>query len=60
MYPHKAHQKISVFGLTVKDLLHWLQNVPKCRDVQLLVVHDEAGDANLLLCFVRVHQLWSD
>ena len=39
MYPHKAQQKISVSGLTVDDLLHWLQNVPKCRDVQLLVVH---------------------
>ena len=38
MYPHKANQKISVSGLTVEDL-HWLQNVPKCRDVQLLVVH---------------------
>ena len=39
MYPHKAQQKISISGLTVDDLLHWLQNVPKCRDVQLLVVH---------------------
>ena len=39
MYPHKAQQKISVSGLIVDDLLHWLQNVPKCRDVQLLVVH---------------------
>ena len=39
MYPHKSHQKISVSGLTVEDLLHWLPNVPKCRDVQLLVVH---------------------
>ena len=39
MYPHKAQQKISVSGLTVDDLLHWLQNVPKFRDVQLLVVH---------------------
>ena len=39
MYPHKAQQKISVSGLTVDDLLHWLQNVPKCRDVQLLVIH---------------------
>ena len=29
MYPHKAQQKISVSGLTVDDLLHWLQNVPK-------------------------------
>ena len=38
MYPHKANQKISVSGLTAEDL-HWLQNVPKCRDVQLLVVH---------------------
>ena len=37
MYPHKAQQKISVSGFTVN--LHWLQNVPKCRDVQLLVVH---------------------
>ena len=39
MYPHKEQQKISISGLTVDDLLHWLQNVPKCRDVQLLVVH---------------------
>ena len=39
MYPDKAQQKISVSGLTVDDLLHWLQNVPKFRDVQLLVVH---------------------
>ena len=39
MYPHKVHQKISVSGLIVEDLLLWLQNVPKCRDVQLLVVH---------------------
>ena len=39
MYPHKAQQKISVAGLTVDDLLHRsqvdllhrLQNVPKCR-----------------------------
>ena len=37
--PHQAQQKISVSGLTVDDLLLWLQNVPKCRDVQLLVVH---------------------
>ena len=39
MYPHKAQQNISISGLTVDDLLHWLQNVLKCRDVQLLVVH---------------------
>ena len=39
MYRHKAQQKISVSGLTVDDLLQWLQNVPKCRDIQLLVVH---------------------
>ena len=39
MYPHKAHQKISVSGLTVEGLLHWLENIPKRRDVQLLVVH---------------------
>ena len=35
MYPHKAQQKISISGLTVDDLLHWLQNVPKCRDVHV-------------------------
>jgi len=31
MYLHKAQQKISISGLTADDLLHWLQNVPKCR-----------------------------
>ena len=35
----KHSKMISVSSLTVDDLLHWLQNVPKCRDVQLLVVH---------------------
>ena len=36
--PHQVQQN-SISGLTVDDLLLWLQNVPKCRDVQLLVVH---------------------
>ena len=24
----------------------------------IIIIHGEAGDANLLVCFVRVHQLW--
>ena len=39
MFPGKSHQKLSISGLAVDDLTHWLQNVPKCRDVQLVVVH---------------------
>ena len=26
----------------------------------IIIIHGEAADANLLVCFVRVHQLWFD
>ena len=39
MFPNTRHQKISVSGLTVDDLMHWLNNIPRCKDARLVVIH---------------------
>ena len=39
MFPTTAHQKLAVPGLTVSDVVHWLRNVPRCREVRVVVVH---------------------
>lgn len=39
MFPGKASQNLSVSGLCVDDLTHWLTNIPQSKQVQLVIVH---------------------
>lgn len=39
VFPYNQGQKISVSGITVDDLLHWLRYIPVNKEVQQIVVH---------------------
>ena len=39
MYPESAAENISVSGLAVHELCHWLANIPKCPNVIQCVIH---------------------
>lgn len=41
VYPHskRTSQLISVSGLAVDDVKHWLKHIPPCKNVQQLILH---------------------
>ena len=56
MFPEKTCQNLGVPGLSVKDIVHWLENKPKFSQVKVIVCHIGINSCNVSCITVRQWQ----